>query len=168
MTDASRLEWGASALLAALAGTWEGVGHGEYQTIDSFDYREHAEFVFDESRRLVRYSFDDTIIGPNGEDLRPTHAEVGILKLTEDDDFELLSAQTGRIEVLRGRISAVPRSAAMELRLESVVIAHDPRVANSARILRLEDDALHYEVWMELANLNGSQIHTRATLRRED
>ena len=143
------------------------MGRGEYPTIESFDYREHAEFVFDESRRLARYTFDDTIIGPDGQDLRPTHVEVGILKLTEDDDFELLSAQTGRVEVLTGEISAAAESAQVELRLESVVIGHDPRVAHSTRILRLEGDTLHYEVWMELVNLDGSQIHTRATLHRE-
>ena len=156
---------GPEAALRSLAGTWEGTGHGEYPTIESFEYREQAEFILDKARQLVRYVFDDTIIDADGSDLRPTHVEVGLLRLTEDDDFELLSAQTGRVEVLRGSISGTSASA-IELRLQSVAVAHDPRVASSTRIFRVGEDILEYEVWMELTTLKGSRIHTRATLHR--
>lgn len=154
-----------TAALRSLAGVWEGTGHGEFPTIESFDYRERTEFILDEARRLLRYSSDDTIIDADGLDVRPTHTEVGILQLTEDDDFELLSAQPGRVEVLRGAISRT-KAPAVELRLESVAIAHDPRVAASTRLYRVDGDRLHYEVWMELVNLEGSRIHTQAQLHR--
>jgi hypothetical protein len=160
MTDASEV-------LRRLHGRWEGSGHGEFPTIESFDYRERADFILDEARQLVRYTFDDVLVDESGQDVRPTHAEVGILRVTEDNEFELLSAQTGRIEVLHGVISSADR-ADPEVRFESVVVAHDPRVLRSARILRVAPDRLHYETWMELATLEGVRIHTRATLRRAD
>jgi hypothetical protein len=160
MTDAGEVR-------RLLHGRWDGSGHGEFPTIESFDYRERVEFVLDEARQLVRYTFDDILVDDEGQDLRPTHAEVGILRVTESNEFELLSAQTGRVEVLHGVISSADR-ADPELRFESVVVAHDPRVLRSVRILRVAPNRLHYETWMELATLEGVRIHTRATLRRAD
>ena len=125
----------AAAVLTALAGVWEGTGHGEFPTIESFDYRERAEFIFDDARRLVRYCFEDTIVGPGGDDLRPSHVDVGILRLTDDGDFELLSAQTGRVEVLQGAISTEAGGAGMELRLDSVVVAR-PVSSRTVRFTR--------------------------------
>jgi hypothetical protein len=67
---------------------WEGAGHGEYRTIEPFDYREQTEFDAAAGRNLVHYRLDDWVTDGEGNDVRPSHLEVGIIALKADRQIE--------------------------------------------------------------------------------
>ena len=100
------------ARLAPLLGVWRGSGHGEYPTIDSFDYQEEIHFghvgrPFLTYRQRTRHATDG----------RSLHAETGYLRCAGPDRIELILAHpTGISEIWVGEADG----AKVELRTDVV------------------------------------------------
>ena len=151
--------------LLALDGTWRGSGEGYLPSGDVFTYSEDASFAADEERRLVRFTFEDRVTDEHGQDVRASHVETGIIRLVDAEAVEILSAQTGRTEVLIGSIEATADGC--RISVDGRHVGHDPRVAGSRREYTLAADALVLRSWLTLASEPDlERLHTVATLQR--
>ena len=92
-----------------------------------------------------------------------SHWESGFLRILDNGDLEMTSAQIGRTEVLMGRIEAVDNI--FRIRFVSKTITNDPRMIWSARTFELEGDTLRYEMEMQTIAVNQSTKHLEMTLQ---
>jgi hypothetical protein len=134
-----------SELLSRREGSWTGEGRGEFPGVTSFDYGETLTFMRRDENSLVYgqkalKSYDGQI------EYLPSHAETGSLRILENGELELASAQAGRSEVLIGSIE--PVGAMFRIHFVSKTITGDPRMISSARTFESEDDILRYEMGM--------------------
>ena len=148
--------------LAFLLGTWEGPGHGEYPTIEPFDYLESVTFTHN-GKPNIAY----TQRTRNAETGLPLHGEAGYLRHPEADAVELVIAQpSGIVEVHDGTFDAQPRGGRFELR--AIVVAGTTsakEVREVERSLVVDGDELHYTLRMAAVG-QPLQHHLEATLRR--
>lgn len=134
------------ARLAVLCGSWSGRGSGNYPTIDRFDYEETTRFELDSSYPLIHYE-QRTRLLPGRE---PSHWESGFIRVLDDGSIEISNSQeSGRVEVLRGRLDEAESSPGkLRVALDSVVLDHDPRLHRTRRVLCVDGNRLTYEVHM--------------------
>jgi len=150
-------------LLTLLEGTWAGEGRGGFPTVNSFDYRETLTFTRRDEKTLVYEQRTQKRYDGQDEWLE-SHWENGFIRILENGELELTSAQIGRTEVLIGSIESAGDM--FRIRFESKTITNDPRMVSSARRFELEGDSLRYEMEMQTTAVNQSTQHLKIALQR--
>jgi hypothetical protein len=149
--------------LAFLLGTWRGGGHGEYPTIEPFDYVEEVTFghvgkPFLAYQQRTRHAVTDL----------PLHAESGYLRPAGVDDDGSLRVElvlvhpSGILELDLGSV----RGTALALTSASVQGTPTAKeVTGVERDIAVDGDALSYEVRMAAVGVPMTH-HLAARLRR--
>lgn len=89
---------------AWLLGTWEGVGLGQYPTIDDFRFGQQVSFSTD-GRPFLTYFSQTWQLDADGERIRPLAVESGFWRPQPDNEVEvLLTHSTGYAEVWLGKM----------------------------------------------------------------
>jgi len=146
--------------IAWLLGTWTGRGHGEYPTIEPFDYDETITFTHVGKPFLVY-----TQRTRHAVDGRPLHGETGYWRPVASGRIELVIAHpNGLVEVSEGSIEPA------KLALQSTLVgrtgtAKDVRAVE--RTFTLDGDVLRYDLAMEAVG-EPMTHHLHAELRRDD
>ena len=92
------------ARLAWLIGTWAGNGHGEYSTIEPFQFGQEANFQQD-GRPFIHYFSRSWITDAEGTVIRPAAQETGFIRPQEDGTLEMVMAHnTGFVEIWHGEL----------------------------------------------------------------
>jgi len=90
--------------VAFLLGQWHGNGHGDYPTIDSFQFGQELGFTHD-GRPFLHYFSRTWLIEEDGAAGRPLALETGFLRPRPDGEVELLLTHpTGFAEIYYGRV----------------------------------------------------------------
>ncbi len=150
--------------LEAFVGRWEGTGHGEYPTIEPFDYQETLRFELDAKRSLLHYEQRTTIVDPQ----RPSHWESGFVQPLDNGMIQISNAQSGgRVEVLQGEL--VADHGVTRLTVSSTHLGNDPAMVESRRIFEIQGDCMNYSVEMATTTTDQPemQIHLTAVLHRK-
>lgn len=88
--------------IAWLLGTWRGNGHGDYPTIEKFQFKQELIFTHD-GRPFFHYMSHSWIIDEAGEVVRPGAIETGFVRCPEPGKIEfLLTHNTGISEIWHG------------------------------------------------------------------
>ncbi len=151
--------------LAGLLGTWRGRGHGDYPTIEAFDYLEEVTFghvgkPFLAYSQRTRHAVTD----------QPLHAEAGYLRAGgEQGTVELVIAQpTGITEVHTGTLEDADGHVVMDLRCDAPGLTPTARrVTTVRRRIVLGGDVLAYDLWIGHADTPETH-HLAATLKRQE
>jgi hypothetical protein len=92
------------APIAWLLGTWQGNGHGDYPTIDAFQFGQECIFTHD-GRPFFHYMSRSWIVDESFEKVRESAIETGFLRPKADGTLEwLLTHQSGIAEVWYGSV----------------------------------------------------------------
>ncbi|MDH3517720.1 MAG: FABP family protein [Acidimicrobiia bacterium] len=145
--------------LTFLVGTWHGWGHGEYPTIEDFDYEEEISFIPGPGKPFLAYA-QHTRNTHSGD---PLHSETGYLRPSGSGRVEMVLAQpSGLVEVHTGSLEG------QHLHLRSVVVEGTPTakdVSDVERHIEVEGDHLSYR--LALAGVgHGLTTHLVAELTR--
>lgn len=156
------------APVAALLGTWTGLGRGEYPTIESFDYAESVTFSH-VGKPFLSYSQRTRSIGVAGHPPQPMHAESGYWRFPGLGRVEVvLSHPTGVVEIEEGTVGfRIDGSIVIELMTTTVALTTSAKnVSAVQRRFHVHGDTIDYEVSMAAV---GSPMlpHLYATLYRE-
>lgn len=145
--------------LAFLIGTWSGTGHGDYPTIEAFDYHEEITVSPLPGKPVLVYQQRTR----HGTTNAPLHAETGYYRWGGAGRAELVLAMpTGIVEVHGGSIDGT------HLHLRALVVESAPtavEVTDVERHIQVEDDVMTYRLSMAAVG-QPLQVHLRATLRR--
>jgi len=152
-----------SQVFDLLEGTWRGEGRGGYPTVTSFDYRETLTFTRRDEKTLA-YEQRAQKRYDGGTEYLESHWENGFIRILENGELELISAQIGRTEVLAGSIESM--DVMFRIHFVSKTITNDPRMISSARTFELEGDTLRYEMEMQTTAVNQSTQHLKIALQR--
>jgi hypothetical protein len=133
------------APLAFLLGTWAGEGHGEYPTIEAFDYQEEIRF-WHVGKPFLAYAQRTWSI----EDERPLHSESGYWRVQPGGRLEVVLAHpTGVVEVEEGTLEASVDG--VDIELASVAVARSStakEVSSLGRHINVRGDSLVYRLHM--------------------
>ena len=89
--------------VAWLLGRWGGQGHGDYPTIEKFQYGQELVFTHD-GRPFFHYFARSWIVNEEGEKVRDSAQEAGFLRCKPGGELELvLTHNTGIVEIWYGR-----------------------------------------------------------------
>ncbi|MFE3546657.1 peroxynitrite isomerase [Nocardia sp. NPDC059177] len=148
--------------LAPLLGTWRGRGHGEYPTIEEFDYLEEVTFGH-LGRPFLTYSQRTRA----ADDGRPLHAETGYLRSPAPGKVELILAHpTGITEICEGTVTETVDG--IRLELNSTIIGRSTTaksVTALGRSFHVTGDTIDYTLRMAAVG-ESLQHHLAATLQR--
>ena len=89
--------------VAWMLGTWRGNGHGDYPTIEKFEFGQELIFTHD-GRPFFHYFSRSWIIDEAGQKVREAALETGFLRCREDGEVEfVLAHSTGVAEIWYGK-----------------------------------------------------------------
>jgi len=144
----------------SLVGRWRGRGHGDYPTIEPFDYDEEVTFVAPAGKTFLAY-VQLTWRADTDESL---HSEAGYLRFPDNGSVEFIIAQpTGIAELLTGR----PIGTVLDLRAEPVSLTPTAKAVHSVRRrFAVSGDTLTYEMWMAHGR-TPETLHLTAELHRQ-
>ncbi len=129
------------ASLSFLLGTWVGEGHGEYPTIEPFEYTEEIRF-WHTGKPFLAYAQRTWSL----DDGRPLHSETGYWRASPSGRLEVVLAHpNGIVEVEEGSVAGT------EVALASVAVARTTtakEVSSLERSLRVQGDGLEYRLRM--------------------
>jgi len=150
-------------VLDLLEGTWKGDGRGYFPGVTSFDYHETLVFTRRDEKILAYEQRTQKLYDGQTEWLE-SHWENGFIRILENGELELTSAQIGRTEVLVGSIES--RDNIFRIHFVSKTITNDPRMISSARTFELQGDTLRYEMEMHTIKIDQSTPHVKIALQR--
>ncbi len=103
--------------LAFLLGQWRGNGHGDYPTIDAFQFGQEIGFTHD-GRPFLHYFSRTWLIDDKQNAVRPLALETGFLRPQPDGAIEMMLAHpTGFVEIYYGSVEG----AKLEIATDAVV-----------------------------------------------
>ncbi len=103
--------------IAFLLGHWHGNGHGDYPTIDAFQFGQEVAFTHD-GRPFLHYFSRTWLLDADGNDGRPLALETGFVRPRPGGAVELLLTHpTGFVEIYHGTVEG----AKVELSTDAVV-----------------------------------------------
>jgi hypothetical protein len=103
--------------IAWMLGTWRGNGHGDYPTIDKFQFGQELIFTHD-GRPFFHYMSRAWIVDDKGEKVRDAAIETGFVRCRPEGRVEfLLTHNTGFVEIYYGAAG----DARVELATDAVV-----------------------------------------------
>ena len=150
------------APVAWLLGTWQGNGHGDYPTIEPYQYGQELIFTHD-GRPFFHYFARSWIVDEAGEKVRDAALETGFLRCPEPGKVEfLLTHNTGFVEIYYGDAGG----AKLDLTTDAVVRTETAKEYTAGKRLygNVESDLLYA---YDMAAMGESlQPHLWARLQR--
>ncbi|CAN5347852.1 MAG: FABP family protein [Nocardioides sp.] len=148
--------------VAWMLGTWRGNGHGDYPTIEKFEFGQELIFTHD-GRPFFHYFSRSWIIDAAGEKVREAALEAGFLRCREDGEVEfVLTHSTGIVEVWYG----TAEGGKLQLATDAVARTESAKeVAGGTRLYGNVDGALLYAYDMAAMG-QPLQPHLWARLQR--
>lgn len=148
--------------LAWLVGTWRGKGHGEYPTIEPFQFISETVFNHD-GRPFLNYFSRSWIIDEAGEIIRPGASEAGFWRVKPNNVLEVvISHNTGITEGWLGHFDG-PK---IQLAMDQGYSAPTAKVVTAgARLYGLVEGELFYAYDMAAEGQN-LQAHIWSTSPR--
>lgn len=148
--------------VAWLLGTWRGNGHGDYPTIEKFQFGQELIFTHD-GRPFFHYMSRTWITDENGEKVRESAIETGFLRCHEGGKVELLLVHASGIsETWIGEAA----DGKMELTTDAVMRTETAKeVAGGKRLYGNVNGELMYAYDMAAMG-QGLQPHLWARLKR--
>ncbi|ONI66923.1 FABP family protein [Kribbella sp. ALI-6-A] len=90
--------------LAWLLGRWEGRGHGDYPTIEKFEFGQQIDFSHN-GKPYLHYVSQTYVVGEDGTKERPLAVETGFWRPKPDNKLEVVLAHpTGFAEIWYGEM----------------------------------------------------------------
>ena len=151
-------------LFTLLEGTWTGTGRGQFPGVTSFEYRETLTFTHRDEKTLAYEQRAQKRYDGQSEWL-VSHWENGFIRILESGELELINAQMGRSEVLRGTVGT--SNSTFKINFVSKTITNDPRMVSSTRRFELDGDRLRYEMEMQTTAVESPRLHLQMELRRD-
>jgi THAP4-like, heme-binding beta-barrel domain len=155
------------AHVAHLLGTWSGRGHGEYPTIDPFDYVETITFTH-VGKPFLAYTQRTRALLPDGSLGGPLHAETGYWRFPSPGTVEVvLSHPTGITEIEQGSVEVSDGTTRVELASTQIGLSGTAKsVTGLARSITVHGDTFEYRLAMAAVG-EPLRHHLAATLLRQ-
>ena len=148
--------------LSWLLGRWQGNGHGDYPTIEKFEFGQEAVFAHD-GRPFLHYFSRSWLVDSDGNTIKDSALETGFLRARPGGEVELVLAhQSGFAEIWYGRVDG----AKLEITTDVVARTHSAKEHTAGHRLYglVEGDLLYAN---DMAAMGQPlQSHTWARLQR--
>ncbi|QIX25509.1 FABP family protein [Nocardioides sp. JQ2195] len=129
------------APIAWMLGTWRGNGHGDYPTIDKFEFGQELIFTHD-GRPFFHYMARAWVVDDEGSKVRDAAVETGFVRCRPEGKVEVvMTHNTGFVEVWYGTAG----EARMEIATDAIVRTESAKEYTAGKRLygNVEGDLLY-------------------------